>query len=256
MNNFRTSAFRAFALALALPATALVLAGCDVGSTDSTTAVPSDDEGKIYNYSGLYMSISNENGSTNGFGTLVFPAQRQSGVKLIWLRLLQYGSVLEAYDNAGLTWSGDISVQNGEVASFSLQGRTTAGSSVEIFGTLDYDDTSRLSTMDAAWIEPSFAGSIFAQATVSPVVTNSPSPTNNTGDVTLTATSYNASSNEVITLTASGGSTYTWSSVTYGTLVPSGSIAAYTRTSGTATNHETITVSSDGDSDSVTIEFD
>lgn len=256
MHIFRSSPFRALALALALPLAALAIAGCDVGSTDSTTSVMSDNAGKIYNYSGLYMSITNESGSTNGYGTLVFPANRQSGAALIWLRLLQYGSALEAYDSAGLTWSGNISAQNGEIASFSLQGRTTAGNSVEVFGTLDYDDASRLSTMDATWIEPNFAGSIFAQATVSPVATNSPSPTNGTGNVTLTASSYNVSSNEAISLTASGGDTYTWSSVTYGVLVPSGSIAAYTRTSGTSSNSETITVSSDGDSDSVTIEFD
>lgn len=252
MNNFRTSAFRAFALALALPATALVLAGCDVGSTDSTTAVPSDDEGNIYNYSGLYMSISNENGSTNGFGTLVFPAQRQSGVKLIWLRLLQYGSVLEAYDNAGLTWSGDISVQNGEVASFSLQGRTTAGSSVDIFGTLTYSD--QQSTMDAAWIEPSFAGSIFAQATVSPVVTNSPSPTNNTGDVTVSPTTVTlTSSNSTQLFTASGGNgTYTWThNSSHGSFSPStGSTTLYTRVSAGTDN---LTVTSGDKSDTAYI---
>ena len=252
MNNFRTSAFRVFALALALPATALVLAGCDVGSTDSTTAVPSDDEGNIYNYSGLYMSISNENGSTNGFGTLVFPAQRQSGVKLIWLRLLQYGSVLEAYDNAGLTWSGDISVQNGEVASFSLQGRTTAGSSVDIFGTLTYSD--QLSVMNATWIEPNFAGSIFAQATVSPVVTNSPITTNS---LTLTASPTSVSLGGASQLTARYGTgSYTWpTSAAYGTISSSGSLAVYTRTNGTSSNSVTISVSSGTETRDVTIEF-
>ena len=55
MNIFRTAAFRIPALALALPLAALVFAGCDVGSTDSTAAVVSDDDGTIYNFAGFYM---------------------------------------------------------------------------------------------------------------------------------------------------------------------------------------------------------
>lgn len=212
MNIFRTASFRALAFALALPLAALVLAGCDVGSTDSTTAVMSDNEGNIYNYSGLYMSTTNTSGSTNGYGTLVFPAGRQSGTALIWMRLLQYGSALEAYDSAGLAWSGNVSAQNGETASFSLQGRTTAGNSVEIFGTLDY--AAQLSTMDATWIEPGFAGSIFAQATVSPVTTNSPVETNVTEDVSISPSGIiTLSTNGAFqSFTASGGDgSYNWS---------------------------------------------
>ena len=248
MHIFRSAPFRALAFALALPLAALVLAGCDVDSTDSTTAVMSDNEGNIYNYSGLYMSITNTSGSTNGYGTLVFPAGRQSGTALIWMRLLQYGSALEAYDNAGLAWSGNVSAQNGETASFSLQGRTTAGNSVEIFGTLDY--AAQLSTMDATWIEPGFAGSIFAQATVSPVATNSPVVTNTpTGDVTVSPTSKTLSTNgQFQVFTASGGNgSYTWSySGTGGSLgTTTGTTNTFTRnTSGSGV----IQVSSDGDS--------
>lgn len=253
MHIFRSAPFRALALALALPLAALVLAGCDVGSTDSTTAVMADNEGNIYNYSGLYMSITNTSGSTNGYGTLVFPAGRQSGTALIWMRLLQYGSALEAYDNAGLAWSGNVSAQNGETASFSLQGRTTAGNSVEIFGTLDY--AAQLSTMDATWIEPGFAGSIFAQATVSPVATNSPVVTNTpTGNVSVSPTSKTLSTNgQFQVFTASGGDgSYTWSYVGTG-----GSLASATGTTNTFTRTAigsgVIQVSSDDDSDTADI---
>ncbi|NCD23574.1 MAG: hypothetical protein EOL90_11650, partial [Spartobacteria bacterium] len=163
MNAFRTAAFRALAFGLALPLAALLGAvGCDVDSTDSTASTIADNEGNVYNYSGLYMNT--EEGSTNGYGALVFPAGRQSGATLVWLRLLQYGSVLEGYDSAGLTWSGSLSAQNGNVANFSLQGRTTAGQPVDVAGTLSYAD--QQSTLDATWIEPAFAGSILAQATV------------------------------------------------------------------------------------------
>ena len=256
MHIFRSAPFRALALALALPLAALVLAGCDVDSTDSTTAVMSDNEGNIYNYSGLYMSITNTSGSTNGYGTLVFPAGRQSGTALIWMRLLQYGSALEAYDNAGLAWSGNVSAQNGETASFSLQGRTTAGNSVEIFGTLDY--AAQLSTMDATWIEPGFAGSIFAQATVSPVATNSPVVTNTpTGDLSLTASPASLSISNSSHLVASGcSSDYEWDcDEIFGTFTAIDADGFYLRTSGTSSNSESVTVSCGSTSRTVTIEF-
>ena len=208
MNPFRTAAFRALAFGLALPLAALLgTIGCDVDSTDSTTSTVSDNDGNVYSYAGLYMNT--EEGSTNGYGALVFPANRQSGVKLVWLRLLQYGSVLEGYDNAGMTWAGSISAQNGAVASFGLQGRTTAGVSVDVAGTLSADG--QLATMDAAWIEPGFAGSIFGKATVSPVATNSPIVTNST-QVTIDPDSWNFSANgQTKGFTADGGNgTYTW----------------------------------------------
>ncbi len=165
MNIFRPSLFRAFAVAAALPLFA-ALAGCDV---DDTSGAPSSSSGdQTFNFSGLYVSISN--------GTaLVFPAYRQTGTTLTWLRLLQYGSSLQGYDNASQYWTGEISSVQESTATFSLQGRTSAGASVDISGTLTY--ANQQSTMNAAWIEPSFAGSIFAQATVSPATTNN-TPTN------------------------------------------------------------------------------
>lgn len=217
MNAFRTAAFRALAFGLALPLAALLGAvGCDIDSVDSTTAVPSDNEGAIYNYSGLYMSGSNVEGSSNGYATLVFPADKQSGEPLTWLRLLQYGSALEAYDNANLVWQGSLSAQNGSIASFSLRGRTTAGVSVEILGTLSYAD--QQSTMDATWIEPSFSGSIFALATVSPAITNSPpeklaiSPSSATLNTNSPTETFNASGGtEPYSWSSSGGSLSTTS---------------------------------------------
>ena len=184
MNIFRTAAFRIPALALALPLAALVFAGCDVGSVDSTSAVATDNSGTptIYNYAGLYARVD-----TNGtLRPLVFPEGQQSGTPLTWLRLFQYGTALEAYDNAGLTWSGNISAIRSGVANFTLSGRTTAGIAVEIAGTIDAssDSDSTSAFMDAAWIEPSFSGNIMAYASVSPATTNvapTNSPTNATG---------------------------------------------------------------------------
>lgn len=252
MNPFRTTAFRALAFGLALPLAALLgTIGCDVDSTDSTTSTVSDNEGNVYSYAGLYMNT--EEGSTNGYGALVFPANRQSGVKLIWLRLLQYGSVLEGYDNAGMTWAGSISAQNGAVASFGLQGRTTAGVSVDVAGTLSYAD--QQSTLDASWIEPGFAGSIFGTATVSPVATNSPITTN---ALTLTASPTSLALNESSQLKAKYGTgSYSWpTNAAFGTITSSGDSAVYKRTSGAATDSATITVTSGSESKSVEIDFD
>ncbi len=243
MNIFRTAAFRASALALVLPLAALLLAGCEVGTADSVAAVTSDNDGNIYNYSGLYMSASNTSGSTAGYAGLVFPSGRQSGVTLTWMRILQYGSVLEAYDNAGLTWSGKISAQNAEVASFSLTGQTTAGAAVEIAGTLTY--VSQLSTMDATWIEPSFSGSIFAQATVSPVVTSKPP-----AELSISPSSASLSTNDTTReFTVSGGtSPYTWTA-TGGSVSPStGDTVTYT----TAYSNGSITVT-DSSTNSATV---
>ena len=251
MNPFRTAAFRALAFGLALPLAALLgTVGCDVDSTDSTTSTISDNDGNIYSYAGLYMNT--EEGSTNGYGALVFPAGKQSGVKLIWLRLLQYGSVLEGYDNAGMTWTGSLTAQNGGVASFGLKGRTTAGVSVDVAGTLSY--AAQESTMDASWIEPGFAGSIFGKATVSPVATNSPITTNS---LSLTASPTSVSLGNAVNLTARYGTgSYTWpSSVSFGTISSSGSTAIYTRNSGTSTNSVTISVTSGTETESVTITF-
>ena len=250
MNIFRTAVRRALLPALALPLLALGLAACDIDSVDSTTSNVADNDGTIYNFAGLYA-----NNTTNGLAPLVFPLNRQSGVALTWLRLLQYGSVIEAYDNAGMTWAGSISTIQGGTATFSLLGRTTAGLATEIAGTLVYSD--QQSVMDAAWIEPSFSGNLYAIATVAPSATNSPSPTNSPS-IVLTASSSTIASGGTVTFTASGGSSYTWThNSSNGKLAHSGSYAtnAFTRTSGVAGVTATITVSADGDSDSETLTF-
>ena len=250
MNIFRTSLARALAVALALPLFVL-LAGCDVDSVDSTTSVLSDNSGKIYNFAGLYMNPNNTS-STNGPLPLVYPngvGNRPSGKLITSLRLLQYGSVLEAYDSASQTWSGSISSLQGGTATFSLRGRTTAGLSVEIAGTMVY--AAQQSTMDASWIEPAYYGTLSAKATVPPANTNSPS----SDDVKLTVDDSTVSLNQTVNFTASGGNgTYDWPlTVPNGTFSGSGTSATYTRTSGTSGSFVTITVKSGDDSASVNL---
>jgi len=148
-------------LGWALPALVLILSGCDIDSVDSTSAMATDGSGSAtrYDFSGLYLPV-------NGAEALVYPANRQSGTMLTWLRLLQYGRVLEGYDSAGQSWDGSLSSIMDGNANFTLHGRTTAGAAVEIVGVLRYAD--QRSTLDGAWIEPGFSGNILAQATTAP----------------------------------------------------------------------------------------
>ena len=237
MNIVQNPFFRA----LLLPALALGLAACDMNSVDSTSAVPSDNSGTIYNFSGLYMNPENDS-STNGALPLVYPNEsgnRPSGQAITALRLLQYGSVLEAYDSANQTWSGRITALQSGTASFSLQGRTTAGIGVEVAGTMVYKD--QQSTMDATWIEPAYYGNLNAQATVSPANTNTP-----VSGPDISPSSVSLSSNKISQVfTASGGSgTYTWSvsSSSLGSVNPTtGSATTYTSTKSSGVNTITVT---------------
>ena len=247
MNIFRPPLFRTLAAAAALAAAALS-SGCDVDSTSGSTSGGSGESYSIFNFSGLYMSISNGN-------ALVFPANRQTGTQLTWLRLLHYGSVLEGYDNASQTWSGEITSVQETTASFSLQGRTSAGASVDIAGTLTYDETDTLGTMNAAWIEPSFSGSIFAEATVAAATssTNSPDPTNGVSLSVSPTSATLSSTNKTMTFAATGGSgTYTWThNSDCGTFLPStGSSTLYTWSK---TGNDTLTVTSGDESKSASI---
>lgn len=248
MNTSASRAWRPLAAAALFALLALALAACDIGSTDSTTAIVSDNSGRIYNFSGLYARVD-----TNSVQQpLVFPPGRQTGRAVTWIRLLQYGSSLEAYDNAGMSWDGSISSVQSGTATFNLRGRTTAGAAVDVAGALRYADQN--STMDATWIEPGFSGSILARATVSPAATNTPS-----SKVKLTASSSTISSNATVTLTASGGSSYAWglSTTDYGTLAHDSSYStnSYTRTAGNAGNTITITATSGDSSADATLSF-
>ncbi len=228
------------------------LIGCDIGSVDSVSAVLSNDDGTIYDFSGLYMNPNNST-STTGILPIVFPNtgnQVPTGELIRSLRLLQYGAVLEGYDSAGLTWYGSISSLQGTTATFSLSGRTTVGNSVEMTGTLNYNDST--STLNATWIEPTYYGSIIATATVSPATTNSPDP----DAVSVSPTTASLNTNDVTQVFNADGGTgsYTWSG-------GSGSFSSTTGSSVTYTHDHsigsfTITVEdSDGDAGTATVTY-
>jgi len=259
MKTIRNTPFRALALLLALPIL-VWMTGCDVGSVDSTSAILSDNSGTIYNYSGLYLNIRSDTNGVEGLVPLVFPNQgnhKPSGELINTLRLLQYGSVLEGYDSAGLTWYGNIStIGEGGTANFTMRGRTTVGNPVEMAGTLIYatDGDGNNSTLNATWIEPTYYGNIYGNASVAPAATNAP-----VAGLTLVANPPSLSNGGTSTLIASGGSSvYEWpSSLSFGRIVVStvNGQALYTRSSGSPSDSESITVTSGSEAASVTISF-
>ena len=239
--HFRFPAVAATLAAAAMLAAALALAGCEVDSTNTSRTV-SNNSGTVYDFSGLYRGSSSD---SNEVAYLVYPSEKQSGTLLTWMRIIQDGSALQAYDNAGKNWSGSISSIEDTVANFSLEGSTTADASVTIAGTMTY--VSGKSTINASWLEAGgFSGSFFAVATVSP-------PTTNTGSVAISPTSATISSGGSETFTASGGNgTYSWShSGSCGTLsATNGSSVTYTYDS---SGSDTLTVTSGGKTASATI---
>ena len=132
----------AVVLGCALPlVSALVFLGCEVGSSDSVTRTVSVD------FTGFYDSTETNN-------DFVSPAN--SGSRVTSLNLRQSGDQLEAIDNNGIVFNGTLSdstLSSGTAtANFELDGRTTAGQSVTISGSLSGSGTS--GTMKGTWIEP------------------------------------------------------------------------------------------------------
>jgi hypothetical protein len=232
---------------------ALCLAACDIGSVDSTTRSVSDSSGTLYDFSGLYIPYG------NNAQFLVHPPQRQSGAALTWLRLLQYGSSLEAYDNAGQNWAGQISSVQSGAAAFTLRGRTSAGVQVDVAGALRFStaEDAATATMDATWIEPGFSGSILARATVSPPSSGeSDSGNNGEDDNGATGLTVAPEGRWFISMggvsgsySVSGGTPpYTWevSDTSLGTLNPTtGETVTYTTTQVPGTNYITVTDSAE-----------
>ena len=222
---------------LAVFAAALCFVACEIDSSN-TSSVVADSSGTIYDFSGLYTPSDGSEG-------LVFPADKQSGELLTWMRITQDGSSLQAFDNAGLHWNGAIDSISGGTARFSLSGSTTVGAAVTISGLMSYSDNS--STISAAWLEHGGASAnFFAHATVA-------SPATNATDIALSPSSATIASGGSQTFTASGGSApYSWSI--------SGSCATLSATNGSkvsavwaSSGSATITVTSGDKSASASI---
>ena len=165
----------------------------------------------------------------------------QSGGAITWLRLTQYGSVLEGYDSCHQKWSGKISsVSSGGNASFTLDGSTSRGVAVDIVGVLRYSDGS--STLDGSWIESTGRQcNIQARASVSaPTTNNTP-----TASLTVSPTSATIAKGASRTFKASNGNpSYSWSlsSSSYGSLSTTTGASTTFTASSSASGTVTLTV--------------
>jgi len=207
----------------------LMLSACSVDSADSVIrSVDGNVNGVYRNDEGEFVS-------------------RNSGAKVTQLDLRQDGDQLQAIDNNGIVFRGTIGNVVENIASFNLDGSTTAGNSVTISGNIEIGGGEGI--MRATWIESAFFSTVFGRAI---------GPSQNTNVVTVGLSispsgPINVTAGSTRNFTASGGSgTYTWSlSSTNGTLnTTSGSSVTY---SAATSGAQTLTVSDGSDTDSVSI---
>ena len=178
------------------------------------------------NFSGFY-----ENETT---GKIV---SNNSGNSITSLDLRQTGDSLEAVDNNGRIWRGNLGEVQDSTSSFELNGQTTAGREGTFSGTLSGSGTA--GTMKGTYIESDRFGTFSATATI-PGSTDG-GDDGGGGSVSISPPSSTLSSNGLTQVfTATGGSgDYRWSlsAESRGTLDrSSGSSVTYTRlTSGNNT---------------------
>ena len=218
-------------------AAALCLAACEIDSSN-TSSIAADSSGTVYDFTGLYAPTDNAE-------YLVYPSSKQSGQKLMWMRITQDGTALQAFDNAGSHWSGAIDSISSATARFTLNGSTTAGAAVTISGLMSYADNA--STISASWLENGGASAnFFAHATVA-------SPSTNVSGIVVSPSSATLAMGGSKTFSASGGSgSYSWSSSSSCVTLSSTSGSSVTAT-WSSTGSATLTVTSGEKSASASI---
>lgn len=164
---------------------------------------------------------------------------RTSGANVNNLNLRQSGDQLEAIDNNGVVFRGTIGqVIENTRASFTMEGRSTAGNRATLAG--NFDVRGNVSVMTGSWIEDMLVGQITATALVP---TNA--PPDEPGDVAVSPTSSNLQVGQSATFTASGGSgSFTWSlaNASLADLVPSGDRNATLTLTARVAGNTTLTV--------------
>jgi hypothetical protein len=133
---------RPLQLFIGILALSLLSIGCDIDSADSTSRSVSINVGGVYRGDPIIS--------------------QNSGAAIETLNVIQNGSGLQAVDNNGLIFRGNISTEFENGANFTLKGRTTAGQEGLITGTFTVSGTT--STMRGTWAEPNYFGNVSATA--------------------------------------------------------------------------------------------
>ncbi len=134
--------------------------GCEVGSPNTVQ------RNVNFNVAGIYR---NPDGGS-------IPA-RMSGDPITQFDVIQTGSSLEAIDNHGILFKGQISDPQNSAAPYTLHGQTVSGIKVTINGNIYKSGTT--ATMAGTWIEPTFYSTVYATALVSADQSNSVSTATN-----------------------------------------------------------------------------
>lgn len=147
----RRSSFGRSACCLAVMGSTLLLAGCRVGSADSVS------RNVGINVAGLYRGQIS--------GRVV---SQHSGSAILHFNVVQDGSRLQAIDNNGMVFRGNIGAVapagDGErTASFTLRGSTTAGAEGVISGSFRVESNGV--RMQGTWSEPQTFGNVNGLAT-------------------------------------------------------------------------------------------
>ena len=137
-------------VALVLP---ILHGGCRIDSADSVS------RNVGVNVNGLYRN----NGSR--------VVSRNSGAAITQFNIIQDGGRLQAIDNNGQIFRGDIGSVSGQEgtgrsATFTLQGETTVGAEAVITGTFTVNGGQ--SIMQGTWAEPAMFGTVTATAASGP----------------------------------------------------------------------------------------
>ena len=230
-----------------LAASLVLIGGLLVGLTGCEVDSASDVQRNVgVNYTGFYQ---------NGDSVIV---SRNTGASITTLDLRQTGDRLEAVDNNGSIFKGSIGGVNESedgnlIASFSMEGNTTAGSRGTFSGTLSTSGGSNeagvaVGLMTGTWIEDTLYGTFTARARIPGAASGG----GGGSDLTIAGPS-TISIGSSGTFTATGGSgTKRWTI--------SSSVATLSSTSGdtiTVTRNSsgtfTLTVNDDAGSDSVSV---
>lgn len=153
------------------PLAGLLLSSCEIDSAESAYRQVA------INVACLYQ---------NGDSPIV---QNNTGDPISWLDLRQDGDKLEGYDNNARIFKGTIGqVTEAEaLATFTLQGVTTAGNEGTISGTIEVSGSTR--TMRGSWMEATIFAPVYAtcegalEPTSTATITTTPTAT-----ITTTAT--------------------------------------------------------------------
>ena len=194
---FRKIAFHASILLVVIAGGVILFSGCEGGGSDDVIA------NTEVNFSGNYA------GSDDGTESLVKNSGDGSTI-IRSLQLIQTGTSLDAVDNNGGVYNGNIQFTVETEASFILEDPATGGNQVTMTGTLAGSGDS--ATMRGNYITPSQVAYIYGVASITPIITNSPSPdpTNTTVTINPTTATLNTDAATQEFSASGGDGNYTW----------------------------------------------